>query len=276
VPAIDLLGVLVTVSVAFAWVMFCNFYGLEISVTHSIIGSVLGYGIAAYGLERVNWSIMTNIVVSWITSPILAMLMAYLVYKLVARMVSEKNSLASRIMPTLLIATLCYSAYAFGTNDIANATGVYVTISQIVFGGMPEQSVMYILAALGSIGVAAGGFLLGARVIGTVAFKITRLDPVSGFAAELANAFVVHMFTTIPYLLIGYGIPISTSIAGVGSVIGVGLAMYRSAGVNKRTVLKLFMAWIGTVTITAAVSYILYTLIAPVTGPLIPSQASEI
>jgi phosphate/sulfate permease len=52
--------------------------------------------------------------------------------------------------------------------------------------------------------------------------------------------------------------------------------MYRSAGVNKRTVLKLFMAWIGTVTVTAAVSYILYALIAPVTGPLIPSQASEV
>jgi len=117
--------------------------------------------------------------------------------------------------------------------------------------------------------VAIGGFLLGARVIGTVAFRITRLDPVSGFAAELANAFVVHMFTTIPYMLIGYGIPISTSIAGVGSVIGVGLAMYRSAGVNKRTVLKLFMAWIGTVTITAAASYILYTLIAPITGPIL-------
>jgi PiT family inorganic phosphate transporter len=269
VPAIDLLGVLITVSVAFAWIMFCNFYGLEISVTHSITGSVLGYGIAAYGIGRVNWSIMTNIIVSWITSPIFAMFMAYSVYKLLARMIRGKNSLSSRIMPILLIAALCYSAYAFGTNDIANATGVYVTISQIIFGGLPEQNIMFILAAFGSIGVAIGGFLLGARVIGTVAFRITRLDPVSGFAAELANAFVVHMFTTIPYMLIGYGIPISTSIAGVGSVIGVGLAMYRSAGVNKRTVLKLFMAWIGTVTITAAASYILYTLIAPITGPIL-------
>ncbi|MEM3922144.1 MAG: inorganic phosphate transporter, partial [Nitrososphaerota archaeon] len=233
VPAIDLLGVLITVSVAFAWIMFCNYYGLEISVTHSIIGAVLGYGIAAYGLERVNWSLMYNIIASWITSPLLALLMAYLVYKLIARAVKGNSLMATRLMPALLIAALCYSAYAFGTNDIANATGVYVTVSQIVFGGMPEQNVMLILAALGSIGVAAGGFLLGARVIGTVAFKITRLDPISGFAAELSNAFIVHMFTTIPYFLLGYGIPISTSLAGVGAVIGVGLAMYRSAGVNK-------------------------------------------
>ena len=49
VPAIDLLGVLVTISVAFSWIMFCNYFGLEISVTHSVIGAVLGYGFASYG-----------------------------------------------------------------------------------------------------------------------------------------------------------------------------------------------------------------------------------
>ncbi|MBS7621779.1 inorganic phosphate transporter [Candidatus Bathyarchaeota archaeon] len=273
VPAVDLLGVLVTISVAFAWIMFCNYYGLEISVTHSITGAVIGYGLAAYGLGQVNLNLLYKIIISWVTSPLFALLMAYTVYKLIVHMVRENNSLAARIMPALLIAALCYSAYAFGTNDIANATGVYVTVSQIVFGGIPEQNVMFILAALGSVGVAAGGFLLGSRVIGTVAFKITRLDPISGFAAELSNAFVVHMFTTIPYLIFGYGIPISTSIAGVGAVIGVGLAMYRSAGVNKSTVLKLFMAWIGTVTVTAVASYILYTLIAPITGPILKPKA---
>ena len=269
VPTIDLLGVLIIVITAFIWIMFCNYLGLEISVTHSVIGAVLGYGLAAHGVSQVNWGLMWNVVLSWISSPLLALIMAYSIYKLIARMIKENNSFASRVMPALLIIALCYSAYAFGTNDIANATGVYVTVSHIIFGGVPELNVMFILAVIGSIGVATGGFLLGARVIGTVAFKITRLDPVSGFAAELSNAFVVHMFTTIPYLIIGYGIPISTSLAGVGSVIGVGLAMYRSAGINKRTVAKLFTAWVATVTITAIASFILYTVIAPITGPLI-------
>ncbi|HDD40006.1 MAG TPA: inorganic phosphate transporter, partial [Nitrososphaeria archaeon] len=106
-------------------------------------------------------------------------------------------------------------------------------------------------------------------VIGTVAFKITKLDPVSGFAAELSNAFVVHMFTTIPYLLFGYGIPISTSLASVGAVIGVGLAMYRSAGINKRTVMILMSAWIASVALTAVLSYALYSLLLPITGPIL-------
>jgi len=269
VPAIDLLGVLVTVSVAFSWIMFCNYFGLEISVTHSIIGAVLGYGLASYGLSGINWGLVEKVIISWISSPFLAMILSYLFYKLIIRATGGNSSIALRIMPRLLIASLCYSAYAFGTNDIANATGVYVTVSEIIFGGAPESDVMFILAIIGCVGVAVGGLVLGARVIGTVAFKITRLDPVSGFAAELSNALVVHMFTTIPYFLFGYGIPISTSLAGVGSVIGVGLAMYRSAGINKRTIMKLFTAWVASVVATALASYILYLIIFPITGPIL-------
>lgn len=269
VPAIDLLGVLVTIASAFAWIMICNYLGFEISVTHSIIGSVLGYGLAAYGIKGVNWNLVQQVIISWIISPLLSILLAFTIYKLVARIVNRRNSIAMRVMPALLVFSLCYSAFAFGTNDIANATGVYVTVSEIVLGGMPERDVMFWLAAFGSAGVAVGGILLGSRVIGTVAFKITRLDPVSGFAAELSNAFVVHTFTTIPYLLLGYGIPISTSIASVGAVIGVGLAMYRSAGVNKKTITLLMSAWAASITLTAAMSYTLYTLLYRVTGPII-------
>jgi len=269
VPAIDLLGVLVAISVAFSWIMFCNYFGLEISVTHSVIGAVLGYGFASYGLSGINWGLVEKVIISWISSPFLAMILAYLFYKLIIHVAGGNSSMALRIMPRLLIASLCYSAYAFGTNDIANATGVYVTVSEIIFGGAPESNVMFILAIIGCIGVAIGGLVLGARVIGTVAFKITRLDPVSGFAAELSNALVVHMFTTIPYFLFGYGIPISTSLAGVGSVMGVGLAMYRSAGINKRTITRLFTAWVASVVATALASYILYSIIFPITGPIL-------
>ena len=268
VHSIDLLGVIVIIVSAFIWIMFCNYSGLEISVTHSVIGAVVGYGLAAYGFGGVNWDLFMKVVISWFTSPLLSIALAFVTYKLLVRAINEKEW-EVKIMPMLLIFSLCYSAFAFGTNDIANATGVYVTVSDIVFGGMPEQSVMFVLAALGSLGVAVGGLLLGARVIGTVAFKITKLDPVSGFAAELSNAFVVHMFTTIPYFLIGYGLPISTSLASVGAVVGVGLAMYRSAGINKRTVMVLAAAWVASVTLTAVISYAMYSFLYPLVGPIL-------
>ena len=77
------------------------------------------------------------------------------------------------------------------------------------------------------------------------------------------------MFTTIPYFLIGYGLPISTSLASVGAVIGVGLAMYKSAGINKKTVMTLVAAWIASVALTAVISYTIYSLLYPRIGPIL-------
>ena len=157
-------------------------------------------------------------------------------YKLLAFVVKRYNAI-DKFMKPLLIVGLCYSAYAFGTNDIANATGVYVTVARMVLGNPPEQNVMFLLAIFGSIGIAIGGFWLGPRVIEMVAFKITRLDIISGAAAEVSNALIVHLFTLIPYMVLGYGMPISTSIASVGSLVGVGLSRYGSSGINKKTIL---------------------------------------
>ena len=268
VPSINLLGAIIAVLSTFIWIMICNFYGLEISVTHSIIGSILGYGIAAYGISGVQWGLVQNVAISWLTSPLLAAFAAFLLYKLLAMAIARHSGI-KRGFPSLLKLALCYSAYAFGTNDIANATGVYVTVGTMVLGHPPEHSVMLLLAVLGSLGIALGGFLLGPKVIETVAFRITRLNPVTGTAAEVANALVVHLFTIVPYALLGYGMPISTSLASVGALVGVGLASYGSSGINRRTVTVLFSSWVATVLITTVLTFVLYSILVPFIGPII-------
>jgi len=268
VPSIDLLGAIILVLVAFVWIMICNIYGLEISVTQAIIGSILGYGIAAYGISGIQWDLLRTIIISWFTSPFLAALSAFLMYKLLAFIVKRYNAI-DKFMKPLLIVGLCYSAYAFGTNDIANATGVYVTVARMVLGNPPEQNVMFLLAIFGSIGLAIGGFWLGPRVIQMIAFKITRLDIISGAAAEVSNAVIVHLFTVIPYMMFGYGMPISTSIASVGSLVGVGLARYGSSGINKKTIMVLVAGWVATIFVTAFLTYVFYTILFPYIGSII-------
>jgi len=272
VPSINLLGAIITVLSAFIWITFCNVYGLEISVTHSIIGSILGYGLAAYGISGIQWSLMQTVVISWFASPLLSALIAFLSYKLLAIMVARYNAINRAMVPLLKVA-LCYSAYAFGTNDIANATGVYVTVAMMVLGSPPEFNVMLLLAAFGSLGLAIGGFWLGPRVIETVAFKITRLNPVTGTAAEVTNAVVVHLFTIIPYMILGYGMPISTSLASVGALVGVGFASYGSSGINKRTITILSMSWVATVLITTTLTYVSYSILFPFTGPILEPKS---
>jgi len=268
VPSIDLLGAIILVLVAFVWIMICNVFGLEISVTHSIIGSILGYGIAAYSINGVQWELVQTVVISWFTSPILAALLSFLIYKLLT-IVMTKYVAFDKFMPTLLKATLCYSAYAFGTNDIANATGVYFTVARMVLGNPPELNVMFMLAVVGSIGLAIGGFWLGPRVIETVAYKITRLSLISGTAAETSNALIVHLFTLIPYMIFGYGMPVSTSLASIGALVGVGFASYGSSGINKKTVAALSMGWVATIFVTMFLTYVLYSVSYPIIGSII-------
>jgi len=271
VPGIDLLGAIVIILTAFTWIMVCNFKGLEISVTHTVVGSILGYGVAAYGFSGVQWGMIQTVVLSWFTSPVLAAVVAFALHRLLLAMVRRFESW-ERSMVVVLKLALCYSAYAFGANDIANATGVYVTVTKIAMGSPPEGSVMFMLAIFGSIGVIVGGFWLGPKVIETVAFNIIRLNVASATAATVANALVVHLFVTIPYMVIGYGVPISTSLANIGALVGVGFSSYGSSGINKTTVGTLVVCWVLSVGATALVTYTLYSLLLPLTGSIL-SQA---
>jgi PiT family inorganic phosphate transporter len=256
---IDIIGAFAIVLAANIWILLCSYGGYEISVTHSIIGSVVGYGLIKYGVGGLNLSIIQNIIISWLTSPITAIIIAFLLYKALL-IIMRYIEIDERIFRWLLIISLCFSAYSFGVNDIGNATGAYVTIAEKI-GKVPDIQAMFILSIFGSIGVLAGGLILGPRVIETVAYKITRLNLAAGFAAELSNALVVYLFSIIPYMLIGYGIPISTSLASVGAIIGAGLARGGRKSLNKTTILQLSSFWILTLPITAMISAGTYFLI---------------
>ena len=164
----------------------------------------------------------------------------------------------------MLIFNLIFSAYSFGVNDVGNATGVYVAVVSKVLG-MPDMTTMFFLALLGSVGIMAGALTWGYKVVNTVGFKITRLDYISASAAELSNAFVVWGFSTIPKLLMGYGMPISTTHASVSSIIGVGIAKSRSLkGVDWKVVCYIVISWILTLPITILLSLMLYTILVHV------------
>jgi len=132
-------------------------------------------------------------------------------------------------------------------------------------GRMPDYHTMLLLSIMGAIGITIGGFVWGKNVIETVAFRITRIDVIMGAIAELSNALVVYLFTTIPYMIFGYGMPISTSIASNASIIGVGLAKdYRA--VNYRTVTKLVAGWISTIPVATILSATVYTVLKMIFG----------
>lgn len=261
VPEIDILGAFLVVLAANIWIFTCSILGKPISTTHSVISAVLGYGLVKYGLS-INVNILTIIFLSWVSSPLCSLILAFIIYRLLKVFIRwnrvRSSLILEKLIKALLIFSLCFSAYAFGANDVGNATGVYVTIASKL-GRMPDYNAMVLLAAFGATGIAIGGFVIGPRVIKTVAFEVCRLDVLTGLAAEVSNALVVYLFTTIPYMLMGYGLPISTSYATVGSIIGAGLAKSRGS-INKTTTASIAAFWILTVPVCAILCGSMYLI----------------
>jgi len=261
VSRIDVLGAFTTILAVCIWIMLCTWKGIPISTTHSIVGAVIGYGIVIFGVHGLEWGILSMVLVSMVMTPILSIALAfglYPVFKAFFGKISGKISARSieKLVSYMLIATLCFSAYAFGANDVANSTGIFVTVTKEL-GKIPDYGAMILLAALGSFGIALGGLTWGHRVIETGAKRVTRLTPLMGLSAELSNAIVVFGFTTIPFILFGWGIPISTTHASIGGIIGVGL-IRGMGGVDKATVTKITASWILTVPCAAMLSAALY------------------
>ena len=261
VPRIDPIGAITISLAASLWSALCTWRGLEISNTYTVVGSVIGYALVVY--QSFETTVLVRILAAWVISPLSSIALSYALYKIMTRVF--RNFLAdprfNRAISLALIVSLCFSAYSFGVNDVGNATGVYVAVTQDVIG-LPDYTTMVLLAALGAIGIAVGGLTWGRRVIETVAFKIVRIDALTGLAAEITNALVVYLFVTIPYVYLGYGLPVSTSIIGVGAIIGAAFARGRGI-VDKTTIGRLVITWVLTLPATALLSAGLYVSLSP-------------
>ena len=261
VPRIDPVGAITISLAACLWSALCTWRGLEISNTYTVVGSVIGYALVVY--QSFETTVLIRILASWVVSPLSSIALSYILYKIMRRIF--RNFLADqrfiRVISIALIVSLCFSAYSFGVNDVGNATGVYVAVTQDIVG-LPDYTTMVLLAAFGAFGIAVGGLTWGRKVIETVAFKIVRIDALSGLAAEVTNALVVYLFVTIPYVYLGYGLPVSTSIIGVGAIIGSAFARGRGM-VDKTTIGRLVITWILTLPATILLSAALYVSLSP-------------
>ena len=160
-----------------------------------------------------------------------------------------------RVFAVLMVVTACSMAFAHGSNDVANAIGPVAAIISIANTGSVTQAAplpIWVLA-LGGVGIVIGLATYGRRVIAMVGTKITPLTPSRGFSAGVAASFTI-VFAS------GTGMPVSTTHALVGAVLGVGLARGFSA-IDLRVVGRIFLSWIITVPAGALLSIVFFLLI---------------
>lgn len=153
------------------------------------------------------------------------------------------------------LVSACFVAFAHGSNDVGNAIAPLVMIRHLnTGGGLPiiHLIIPFWVMLLGGLGIVAGLGLLGRRVIATIGEGIMPLQPSAGFCAELATAMTILLASR-------WGLPVSTSHALVGGVVGVGIA--RGVGVNWETLKSIGLTWMATIPIVASLAALLQVLL---------------
>ncbi len=228
------------------FVSIATFKKIPVSTSQSMVGSVAGVGLACQ--LPVAWAKTWSIVGSWVICPILTAIVTYVIYRLM-RVVLRWTGQGPKIRETLrwlVLASAAYSAYSLGANNLGNAIGPITAMETEIIDRT-------LLAVLGSISIAVGALVFGKGVAMTVGRSIIKLDLVGAFAVQMSSAFGLHFFSML-------GIPVSTSQAIVGALMGMGL-YHGIKAISKRKVIEVVIGWVATPTLAGLVSFGIYRLL---------------
>lgn len=202
--------------------------------------------------KRMGIDIGTGVIFSLICSVILGYLFKLWMKKTIKKLEEEG---VEEIFRRLQVFTACYVSLAHGANDVANAIGPLAGIYFIYQTGAITQSaeVPVFLLAGGGLFIALGVFTWGYRVIETIGHKITVLNNTRGFAVDFGTATSVLIASKL-------GLPVSTTHAAVGAVIGVGLSGGLGA-VDFSVVWKITIYWVVTLPLSAIPTILIFKVL---------------
>ena len=235
-----------------SWVIVSTRLGIPISVSHSLIGGLLGAGFAKGGLAVILLTGKVQIILLFIfLAPIIGAVSAFFFHSVVLNLVKNmsQNKMNNWFRKLQLVSAAAYSL-GHGTNDAQKTMGIIAVLlfSDGYLGDEFYVPVWVIIAAYTAIalGTLAGGW----RVINTMGMKITKLHPIHGFSAESSAALTLLGTAT-------FGIPVSTTHVIAGSIMGVG-STKRISAVRWGLVRKIMLTWVVTIPISSVVAYFSY------------------
>lgn len=239
-----------------------------VSTSQAIVGAIVGWNL--FSGSPTDSHELTKIVLTWVTCPILSGVIAIISYKVVAyclRRFSLHMFMQDRITRYGLILVGTMGSFALGANNIANVVGVFLPIAPFedisLWGGLSFSSEQQ-LFLLGSLAISVGVMTYSERVMNTVGTGIFELSPVMAFVAVWSHSIVLFLFASkrLELLLLSSGlpslplVPVSSSQAIVGAVVGMGLLKGRH-NIRLRTLGGIAGSWVITPVFAGLVSFIL-------------------
>ena len=242
-------------------------YKLPVSTSQAIVGSIIGWNF--YASVLTDAGSLTKIVSTWILCPVLSALIAMALYSFIkwARNRFKINLFAEDLRTRIaLIVIGAFGAYSLGANNIANVMGVFVSaepFEPLNFFGLFTLSSAQILFLIGGIAISIGILTYSHKVMDTVGSSLMRLSPITAFIVVLAESIVLFIFSSegLEALLVSYGlpsiplVPVSSSQAVVGAVVGIGLLKSRRQ-IRLNVLGGIATGWVTTPIISGLITFV--------------------
>lgn len=245
--------ILIALISAVLWTHFCTKAGLPISVSHALIGGLIGSGIAKAGFQALVVSGVLKICLFIVLSPLIGFLLAMIIMVVVYRVCRRSNLRKIDVwFRRLQLVSAGFYSLAHGTNDAQKTMGVIsVLLYSTGYLGKTFYVPFWVIISC-YLAIAMGTLAGGWKVIETLGMKMTKLKPVHGFSAETASAATIIFSSLI-------GVPVSTTHTITGAIIGVG-AVTKFSAIHWGVAYKIIWTWVLTIPSTALFSALLWGL----------------
>jgi PiT family inorganic phosphate transporter len=249
---------------AIIWDLLTWWWGLPTSSSHALLGGIAGAAVVKAGFGSLDAAFFKKTALFIVLSPLIGAVIGFGLMALIMTLFGRfsQRSVDRSFRKLQLLSAALYSL-GHGGNDAQKTMGIIVA-ALIATGNLAAaakgatQHIPFWIVLACHLAMGLGTLTGGWRIVKTMGMKITKLQPVGGFAAETAGAITLFMAT-------GLGIPVSTTHTITGAIVGVGSTRKLSAvrwGVAGRIV----WAWVLTVPGAAGISALTYLALKHLAG----------
>jgi inorganic phosphate transporter, PiT family len=252
---------------AVMWNLITWWYGIPVSSSHCLIGSLFGAGVTAAGVGGVTWHELSKVITALLVSPVVGFIAGAVATWAALKIgpteeddghVTDAHSKVMRWLHTLSSASVSFS---HGSNDGQKTMGIIALVLGTKFSqyGYSTHHIPIWVMAAAAAAIASGTIIGGWRVIKTVGTKISRerLTHAQGFGASMSTAVIILIASHI-------GAPISTTHTLSSAVAGGTIPVYGAGKLNLKTLQLIVLAWVLTLPVAALLASISYLVLHPV------------
>ena len=236
---------------AITWNLITWWLGLPSSSSHALIGGLVGAALAQSGLEGVEWhGLVHSVAIPAVAAPAIAFIGAFALLLLIYWLFVWMNpGLANRSFRLGQLASGTWVAFTHGANDAQKTMGV-IALALFESGHISHFYIPTWVIVAAGIAIAAGTYVGGWRIMRTLGQRVFKMEPESGFAAQVTAGVTIYSATRLGY-------PLSTTHVISGSVLGAG-ATRRLSAVRWGVAGNIVTAWLLTIPAAAVVAAALY------------------